>query len=140
MRRSDIAIAFNTRLVGDSICLLLKIRIIMILDNNVTTKISGMIYLKNTVIYKIFSHIFWKNVQRIKEFIEWQVSDINMSNANLLESSVYNSSFCFSFLFYAYIILWFQMIIVSLLFKVVKDGNKCLSYIYKLFRNILPGD
>ena len=38
--------AFNTRLVGDNMCRLLKINIIKIFDNRVITKIRGIIYLE----------------------------------------------------------------------------------------------
>ena len=44
--RSDIAIAFSTKFVGDSMCLLFKMRIIIILDNKVTRKMRGVMYLK----------------------------------------------------------------------------------------------
>ena len=48
VRRSDIAIAFNTRLVGDNICRLLRINMIKMFDKSVITKIRGIIYLERT--------------------------------------------------------------------------------------------
>ena len=62
--RSDIAIAFSTKFVGDSMCLLFKMRIIIILDNKVTRKMRGVMYLKRKRI-----EIYIKTRHRGKVFV-----------------------------------------------------------------------
>ena len=54
------AMAFSTKFVGDSMCRLFKITIIMMLDNKVIKKISGMMYLQRAInsVHKMDNHIY----------------------------------------------------------------------------------